>query len=140
MALARLLILVGLIGFAWHWWGERRTAVETAEATSPTGFVSAAMPAEATPNTVLILAPLNCPSDGAQRADRLADELTSRNIPVRRASRFSLQAEGGDEDLRARVDRSVAVLNGEIPAVFVNGMAKSNPSVEDVVAEFRRTR
>ena len=140
MALARLLVLIGIIGFAWHWWSERRTATETAEATSPTGFVTAAMPAGAAPDTVLILAPLNCPSDGAQRADRLADELGSRNIPVRRSSQFSLQAEGNDDELRARIDRSVAVLNGEIPAVFVNGMAKSNPSVEDVVAEYRRTR
>lgn len=140
MALARVLVLIGLVGFAWHWWSERRTATETAEATSPTGFVTAAMPAEATPNTVLILAPLNCPSDGAQRADRLADELGSRSIPVRRASRFSLQAEDAGDDQRARIDRSVAVLNGEIPAVFVNGMAKSNPTVEEVVAEYRRTR
>jgi len=40
----------------------------------------------------------------------------------------------------AASDRAVAILNGEIPAVFINGVGKANPSAEEVLAEFERTR
>jgi hypothetical protein len=41
---------------------------------------------------------------------------------------------------RARIEHTVAVLNGDIPAVFVNGMGKSNPSAEEVAEVYRRTQ
>jgi hypothetical protein len=34
------------------------------------------------------------------------------------------------------VRRHNAVMNGEVPIVFVNGRVKANPSVDDVVAEY----
>jgi hypothetical protein len=33
--------------------------------------------------------------------------------------------------------RTNAVLSGEIPIVIINGMAKANPTVDEVVAEYR---
>jgi hypothetical protein len=37
------------------------------------------------------------------------------------------------------MERAVDVLKGEIPAVFINGMGKSNPTAEEVAAEYQRT-
>ena len=140
MGFARFLVFVAAIGFAVQWWNGRdgASSATAADEASPNGFVSVAMPDGAAPNAVVVLAPLNCPSDGAQRADSLASELESRRIPVVRTSRYSARSEGFDPDRKASLDRAVAVLNGEVPAVFVNGMAKSNPSVDEVVAEYRR--
>jgi hypothetical protein len=36
-------------------------------------------------------------------------------------------------------ENTVAVLNGPIPAVFVNGMGKANPSAEEVIDAFHGT-
>jgi hypothetical protein len=142
MGFARLLVFLAAIGFAYHWWNHREAAASAtvAEESSPNGFVQAAMPDGVSPNTVVILAPLNCPSDGAQRADNLARALEGQRIPVARSSHYSARSEGFDAERKASLDRAVAVLNGEIPAVFVNGMAKSNPSADEVVAEYRRLR
>jgi hypothetical protein len=32
------------------------------------------------------------------------------------------------------------VLNGEIPVVIINGMAKANPTVDEVASEYRRSQ
>ena len=34
----------------------------------------------------------------------------------------------------------MAVMNGPIPIVYVDGRAKANPTPEEVVAEYRRSR
>jgi hypothetical protein len=145
MGFARLLIILAIVGFAIQWWKGRDADSGTATTAlsgeaSPNGFVPAAMPDGVPPDTVVILAPLNCPSDGAQRANSLAGELEGRRIRVIRTSRYSARGDAANPDRRASLDQAVAVLNGEIPAVFVNGMAKSNPSADEVVAEYRRTR
>ena len=41
---------------------------------------------------------------------------------------------------RRGVDLAIDVFNQGAPAVFINGMAMSNPSVDQAVAEYRRTR
>ena len=141
MGLFRFLLFLAVIGFAAHWWKDRHTSsVAPAEAANPSGFVQAAMPDGAPPNTIVILAPHNCPSDGAQRADSLARELEGRRIPVLRSSNYTASSDGSDAEGRASLDRALSILNGEIPAVFVNGMAKANPSVQEVIAEYQRTR
>lgn len=142
MGIARFLILVGIIGFGIHWWngkGHDATAVAS-DYTSPNGFVSVAMPAGTPPNTVVILAPVNCPSAEAQRADSLSEQLSRRGIPNVRSSHFSASSTDPSAEQKARLDHAVAVLNGEIPAVFINGVAKANPSADEVVTEYRRTR
>jgi hypothetical protein len=96
------------------------------------------MPDGARPNTVIILAPENCPSEAAQRADSLASRLTEAGISNIRSSSYSTNIADPTKDQQAAVERAVKVLNGEVPAVFVNGMAKANPSFDDVVSEYRR--
>ncbi len=140
MNLLRLLIVVGLIGWGYHWWNGRPAASGELAADSPSGFVAAAMPDGARAGTVLILAPQNCPSDAAQRADDLAARLTSAGIPNQRSASFSASATDPTPEQQAAIQRAVAVIQGDVPAVFVDGMAKANPSFDEVVAEYRRTR
>ncbi|TAK76624.1 MAG: hypothetical protein EPO12_16235 [Aquabacterium sp.] len=143
MSFVRILLLIGAVGLGWHEWQKHQADKIRAVAdagTSATGFVPTAMPTVAKRNVVLILAPIDCPSDAAQRADALASELTRRGIPNERGASFSLSLNDPNAEERAAADRAVAVLNGTIPAVFINGMGKANPSADEVAAEFTRTR
>ncbi len=139
----RLIQWVIVLAAAWYgyqWWQDYRSAEATKALATASGFVPAAMPSGARRNVVQILAPLNCPSEAAQRADALAAALTRMGVPNERTSNFSLNIDDPTAEQRAAVDRAVAVLNGEIPAVFVNGMGKANPSADEVLAEYQRTR
>jgi hypothetical protein len=80
---------------------------------------------------VVIFAPANCPSAAAQRADALARHLDRAGVPYRRAQSADFGSLKSQED----VDRVMAVMNGEIPVVFVRTRARANPSGEDVVAD-----
>ena len=40
----------------------------------------------------------------------------------------------------AAFKRTSVVMEGEIPAVMMNGMGKSNPTLDEVLAEYERTR
>lgn len=110
--------------------------VESPQSSSP--FVEVVMPSETASSMVYILAPINCPKKGRRRADRLEKELISRGIPVERRSRILIGPSNSSKYELERYMRSVAVLKGEVPAVFVNGRAKANPSVDEIVDEFRR--
>lgn len=152
MKIIRLLVVAGAVWFAFHWWKGREAhesrvaqdggAAQTGRTSqeSPNGFIEVAMPDGARNNTVLIFAPVNCPSDAAQRADDLADKLTRLGIPNMRSSSFSSSINNPTKEQREGVERAVSVMNGAIPAVFINGMAKANPTVEEVAAEFERMR
>lgn len=140
MNLLKFLIVIGLAGYGYHWWSGKSAVEREARATSPTGFVSVAMPDGARTNTVIILAPLNCPSDAAQRADSLASQLTQAGIPNTRSNSYSASIADPTTEQTAAIQRAVKVIKGEVPAVFVNGMAKANPSFDEVVSEYRRTK
>jgi hypothetical protein len=99
------------------------------------GFVPVQMPDGAARDAVLILAPLNCPSAGARRADALAARLSALGIPNVRMNRYAISAPTGD--MQSGIKHAFAILNGEIPAVMVNGRGKSNPTADEVVTEYR---
>jgi hypothetical protein len=99
------------------------------------GFVPVQIPPGTPPDTVIILAALNCPSAAAQRADTMAKRLTEMGIPNTRANHYS--ASITDRDQLPLLQRTSVVMGGEIPVVIVNGMAKANPTVDDVASEFR---
>ena len=65
---------------------------------------------------------------------------SARSIPVVRSSQYSASSDGSDSAAQANVQRAVSILNGPIPAVFVKGMGKANPSADEVIAEYQRTR
>ena len=98
------------------------------------------MPDGARSNTVIILAPVHCPSDAAQRADALAAYLSDIGIPNVRSSSYRATRDNPTPEQQADVERAITVLDGEIPAVFINGVAKSNPSAEEIVLEYERTK
>ena len=70
------------------WHGHERAVAnrELVALADSNGFVPVQMPDGAPRDTVLILAPVNCPSDGAKRADALADHL--RKLDFRDHERF----------------------------------------------------
>jgi hypothetical protein len=134
------LVLVGACVFgAWHWWdGKRRHDLD--DSAMREGFVAVQMPDGAAANTVLVLAPPNCPSDEARRAEALVDAMREQGIPVAKGSSMSFEIRNPTSEQREGVDRAVAVFNRGAPAVFVNGRGMSDPTAAQVAAEYRRTR
>jgi hypothetical protein len=104
------------------------------------GFVEVLMPNGAQPDTVLILAARNCPSSAARRADDLAKRLNEMEIPNVRSDQANFSFDRRSQDQIDRLNRSEVVGHAEIPAVFINGMAKANPTADEVIAEYRRLR
>ncbi|WP_101926482.1 MULTISPECIES: hypothetical protein [Luteimonas] len=139
MRILTLVLLAAACYGGFQWWQERRADDALATA-SPNGFVPVEMPSGVPGDVVLVLAPPNCPSDQAQRAETLIAELGRAGIPVRRGSGFSFSVDDPSAEQRAGIDRAVAVFQRGAPAVFVNGMAMSDPSPLQTIAEYRRTR
>ncbi len=139
MSLFRVVVVVVLAGSGYAAWkhheGAAARAAEAAEAApSPNGFES--VPLDGDRDSVVIFAPLNCTREEAQRADFLADTLSRRGIPVKRTQQVNISFGGIPDD--ATASRVKGVMNGSLPIVFVNGRAKSNPTPEETVAEYKR--
>jgi hypothetical protein len=136
-----LLIAVAVIGLSVHLWHvhQRNALAREMDAFEDSnGFVPVQMPNGAPRDTVVILAPVNCPSDGAQRADALARRLSALGIPNVRSNQY--RASGVNLENRSNLERAVAVLKGDVPAVFINGKGKSNPTADEVTDEYRDDR
>ncbi|HEY6458364.1 MAG TPA: hypothetical protein VIY90_24050 [Steroidobacteraceae bacterium] len=128
-----LAAVVGVGVYLWHAHGRAVSQRDLAASADSNGFVPVA-----TPGTVLILAALNCPLAPARRAAAMAQQLTQLGIPNRRTNSYSATITSRDQmPLLARTN---AVLTGEIPIVIVDGMARANPTVDEVAAEYRRDR
>ena len=106
---------------------------------SVNGFIEVHMPNGAKPDTVMIFAPPNCPREAGQRARELSEALTKQEIPNVLTNRFSLQFTDNSAEFQAKLKRTAAIMEGEIPAVLINGMGRSNPTPEQVAAEYERT-
>ena len=138
MKYIKVLLLVALV-IAGHSLWERRSVRPAPVVTSGTSsFVDVVMPQGVPSNTVVILAPVNCPSDAARRADDLADRLSRMGIPNVRRAEYSAHFVDASPAQEAGLQRAVEVLKGDIPAVFVSGRAKANPTADEVATEFRR--
>lgn len=99
-------------------------------------FVRVGVPVEGmeNPNTVLVVGP-NCNRPEGIRAKELADKLTELNIPNRRTDTISYNSESSEIPDTAMLNE---VMNGDAPKVFINGKAKANPNVEEVVVEYKK--
>jgi hypothetical protein len=142
MIITKIFVVLAIVGGVYHFWHGRSVAHLTPEqmASSPGEFIATAMPDGAEKNKVLILAPVNCPSAAAKRADSLAAQLENMGIPVTRSNSFALRVNNPSEEDKASMERAASVLRGEIPAVFINGMGKANPSAEEVASVYRQTQ
>ncbi|SMF46598.1 hypothetical protein SAMN02745866_02978 [Alteromonadaceae bacterium Bs31] len=128
----KLVILIIVIATGYHFYMGHSIS------TNENGFIEVVMPEGKSLGTVYILAPLNCPKEAGKRADLLESRLLSLGIPVARSSNGNVRASGNTKEDKNRFRNAVSVLKDEIPAVFINGMAKANPTVDEVVAEYRR--
>jgi hypothetical protein len=138
MNIIRLLIVVGIAGAGYTYLKQDRcnvVQVGSGAALSAHGFASLPPVDGQCSRKVYVLAAKNCPGEDAKRADRLAAELSRKGIPVERtnSARFSLSSPL-ESDVRTRIS---TIMEGPLPTVFVDGRAKSNPSLDEIVAEFR---
>jgi hypothetical protein len=129
---------VVLVGGARLWQSHERAvaARELAALADGNGFVPVQMPDGVPRDTVLILAPINCPSDAAKRADALADRLSALGIPNVRKNNYSIARVTQDEQVG--IKHAVALRDGELPQVMINGRGKDNPTVDAVTTEYRQ--
>lgn len=133
-----ILMLVCALYGAHQWWQKRDDA--RAAAFDASTFVAVEMPGGVQRNTVLVLAPPNCPSEQAQRTEALIRDLDRAGIPVMRDSGFTFDVENPTDAQMQGIDRAVAVFKRGAPAVFVNGLAMSNPSAEQTIAAYQTSR
>jgi hypothetical protein len=141
MSFAKLALVAAIGWGGMHLWNAHARAVldrELSAAADSYGFVPVAPPDGVPSDSVLILAALNCPSEQAQRADAMAKRLGEMGIPAQRANNYSITHVTRDQI--PLINRTSAVLEGTIPIVFVNGMAKANPTVEEVALELHKGR
>jgi hypothetical protein len=141
MNLLKLLVVVALGGLAYHAWNKHHGGVEplngTGSAESRHGFVALPPVAGASTTAVLVIAAENCPEEAAQRADRLAEQIAQRGVPVARLHSVSFEIPDGDP---AVANRIMSIMNSELPIVVVRGRAKSNPTLDDAIAEYEAAR
>jgi len=121
---------------AWHKHLDRVEAASLAAITDERGFLELAPPTGFSTNQVLIVAAQNCPREGAVRADKLAREMAEQGIPYVRSSSIAFTPPD-PADIDRFVERHNKVMNSEVPIVFVNGKVKSNPSLDEVIAEYQ---
>ena len=133
MKVIKLMLMLVVAGLAIQYWQANRPATGP----SPNGFVSLPTLAGSDPKQVVVFAPENCPSEAAARADSMAQQLASRNIPSLRSHDVSFSSSDPDPSIGVRLN---SVMNGELPIVFVKGKGKANPTLDEVVAEYGTVR
>lgn len=132
-------MLLGALGatvLSVHLWHAHQNAVlqrQLSAMADVNGFIPVQMPDGAPADTVLILAPVNCPSQVAQRADALARELSRQGIPSIRRSGYSIAVVR--RDMLPGIKRAFA-LSGAPPVVLLDGHGKSDPSAQAVIDEY----
>jgi hypothetical protein len=132
-----LILLLALVGGLYHYkyanhFGGGSSSDSTAS--EHHGFVQLPQVIGFDESRVMVVAAENCPHEDAQRADRLAEELRDRGIPVSRTHEVNFNPAHIDMAVAQRVP---AVMEGALPIVFIHGRAKGNPTLDDVVAEYQ---
>jgi len=138
--LLKIAVIVAVVVFALKEWRQQASAPRVADAAATVGARTSRFVALPTSNfgrsaNVVVLAAEGCSEDAAQRADTLTGELSRLGVPVVRAHDIRF------EQLDPRVDdvgRINAVMNGALPIVLVRGRAGNNPSLDEVLAEYRQ--
>jgi hypothetical protein len=134
MGWVKIVLVVAVAAGGYHYWKKEEASAPQAAAAGSSGFM--ALPGDSGPLSkgVHVIAAENCPEDAAQRADRLAEQLAKAGLPVQRGHQVSFSLGNADAGAAQRI---TSVMNGELPIVFVHGKVKSNPSLDEVLAEYR---
>lgn len=101
---------------------------------STQGFVALIGVQNQAPDTVYVIAPPNCPSEEGQRATRLVEALKQRGVPVAQSS--GVRQIFDDIPTLEELGRLEALTKHPAPLVVINGRAKPNPTLDEVIAEF----
>jgi hypothetical protein len=128
----KVILLLAALGGGYQYWQHRD---QVAEPSNDSGFVPVPTVKEAMPGTVMVMAAKNCSRAEAQRADKLAQDLEAKGIRVDRRDNLSFTMDGD----AATNQNLTTIMNGPLPAVFIDGRAKSNPSLTEVFAELKQT-
>ena len=136
MRMLWLLLLLTAVGAMYHYKCARYSSSNSSDSDAAEyhGFVQLPKVIGFNEARVMIIAAENCPRADAQRADRLAQELQDRGIPVSRAHEVEFNPEHIDLAVAQKIP---AVMDGPLPIVFIHGRAKGNPTLDDVVAEYQ---
>lgn len=89
---------------------------------------------DAAANCVLIIGPADSSHVGV-RTQQLAGRVSSQNIPYRVVQEITF-VDGADAEL---VSGWKEMSRGGLPIVFINGRAKANPTITQVVTEFNNS-
>lgn len=131
-----LLLLLCIVGAAHHYKSAHHDGGDAFDSSAAAhhGFVEMPKVVGFDESTVMVVAAENCPHADAQRADRLAEQLRDRGIPVLRTHQVDFDPHHFDPAFMKRVP---AIMEGVLPIVFIHGRAKGNPTLDDVVAEYQ---
>jgi hypothetical protein len=144
MQLVKLVLIAAISYGAYSYWSEQRalksqsgqgTANASPDAPSSTaGFINMPTPQGHSAQSVIVFAPPNCPEEAGVRADEMMRRLAQEGIPAVRASSANFSGEN------INVAQINSVMAGDLPAVFVHGTGKANPSIEDTIAQYRKLK
>lgn len=79
----------------------------------------------------------HCTRAEGQRADEMMRRLEAAGIPATRSNSANFNTDGMAPEGMQNLN---SVMAGALPAVFVNGTGKANPSFEEVAAQYKRTK
>lgn len=136
MRILKYAVLVCVVVLSYHYWRKHHpsdadAAMVVQDIVSKNGFVELAPGNNAPLGVVLIVAPPFCSRDEARRADEVQEFLTNEGIPSQRTEALGFTFQGAvDEDMLN------TIMTGKMPVVFVNGRAKNDPNVAEIVAEY----
>ena len=116
----------------------KKTEKAVVENTDDSSFVNVIRPSLGKAEDVLIFAPVNCPSEVAQKAREIADYLDEKDIPHKIISNFQLNMNNPTKEEKEALEETMELLNSGGPAVFVRDRAKINPSLDEVVKEYEK--
>jgi hypothetical protein len=131
-----LVVVIAVVGY--NNWRQHNQAKIMASASTRQSTPFVALPAVRgqSSSDVLIFAAENCPYEAAQRADRLAAELSRNGLRVVRIHQISFDTSNVDQ---AEINQLNALKNGELPIVFLHGRGKANPTLQEVLSEYNGT-
>lgn len=131
LAIAAQAAIIGAVVYA----KSNSRTITASQPKNQTGFVKAAMPEGAIAREVLIVGP-ECDRPEGIRARTLAASLAKLNIPYRRTESISMNSDSTDDIFEA-VEQMDHLMKGDAPVVFINAKGKANPTLDEVVAEYR---
>ena len=138
MNLLKLVLVIAVGAGAYNYWRQHRNEGHSESpgtgSSASSGFVALPAVRGQSPTAVLVVAAEDCPHDDAQRADRLTDDLSRNGVRVVRTHSIGFDIPNGGQ---ADLDQINRVMTGPLPVVFVRGRAKANPTLEEVLAEYK---